>query len=1054
MSLILTALIAFVSIIVPGFFLALALLRKTKLNMFEITVIGFIFGLVFPPTLTWLESYLISYIHAFSFSAQLYMANVVVLTLAGIALSVQQGAISLDFSKSNPSAKPKAAAAAFQAHGDYRERLVELRATIASLNTDMGLVKEHEREEDALKSRHRAEVEKLRDAGPEERSRIAELHADEERRLIEAHEREERVLLDGTSTRASPEAKGKGKVNAFQVVLLMLMLFTFATRIANIGTAAKFFEFDPYFDMQSTEFLLVHGYQWLYDHSAWPTAVNGTVHRIEPLVPYLEAYWYQISNPPAQAINLTLLSNVSSFYPPIAAALLVFVVFMFLDHEYGEKPAIIGAALAAAMPVLISTFIAGEQLVEPWGIFAMFFFYAAYLLAIQNPKEKRYAVLAGVAFASTFLGAHYYTVNAGVFAIYIALQGLINVVKKESMRDFYKMNLIVIGVILLFFLAFNPYNSVLANAVPGVLGVPVIIAFPVLALAFVVIGEQLVNLIAPSLEKQTSVTYVLCALSGVGLVAVAYAAMSNKLGKLREALSRYAVLSALAVVLLLLILLTPLGNPVNRYLALSSHYTTPSTPLFMTVQEYAPTGLNYDYGSAGFGIIGASVLGADVIVWTVLLLFYALALYAVFKRNSKTGLLAIAAVFPLQVAGMIEVKYLPHLGVGYVIAIGFIIGELLLLIKDSKSLDASAKGKLSRGLFAAAIVLVLLESISFVGLLSAVGQSCSTISANGNSIGYSILCNTIPNYWLQATAWMSKNVGPFAPRVLSWWDYGDWINWFGNSNAVLRGDNSVAALDLATAARYVLGSSDGYGPQNLANFSNSVQAKYVLFDDQLTQKWQALDFLACVDVNQTSRAYAIQAANGTGSPYVLGESQCELSHSPAYLYVPVSTSNINNYCQLKDSNVTAVKTLMSIGNGLSNQTYCTPLTNSSAPTVLLYPNGTATNILLISQQQFFFGLYNIGGQQFLDFMAFYLPNGPNGTITDAPTEFYNSNYYRGFYLGKLPGFTIVYPANFTGINYVNGTHQVVIYRVNNYTGSLPYVTPKPSWVNNNFTMPG
>jgi hypothetical protein len=31
---------------------------------------------------------------------------------------------------------------------------------------------------------------------------------------------------------------------------------------------------------------------------------------------------------------------------------------------------------------------------------------------------------------------------------------------------------------------------------------------------------------------------------------------------------------------------------------------------------------------------------------------------------------------------------------------------------------------------------------------------------------------------------------------------------------------------------------------------------------------------------------------------------------------------------------------------------------------------------------------------------------------------------------------------------------VVIYALNNYTGALPNVTAKPSWVVNNFTMPG
>src|SRR5271157_827166 len=177
MSLIVTVLIAFISVLVPGFFLALALLKKTKLNMFEITVIGFIFGLIFPPTLTWLESYLIDYVHLFSFSAGLYGANVVLLALLGIALSFQQGAISLEFLKRKTGAQ-----VAVQMHKDYRERITELRRTIASLNMDIRLIKEHEREEADLARKHEAETRSLRDVGPEERAKIEEMHNAEEKK--------------------------------------------------------------------------------------------------------------------------------------------------------------------------------------------------------------------------------------------------------------------------------------------------------------------------------------------------------------------------------------------------------------------------------------------------------------------------------------------------------------------------------------------------------------------------------------------------------------------------------------------------------------------------------------------------------------------------------------------------------------------------------------------------------------------------------------------------------------------------------------------------------
>jgi hypothetical protein len=96
---------------------------------------------------------------------------------------------------------------------------------------------------------------------------------------------------------------------------------------------------------------------------------------------------------------------------------------------------------------------------------------------------------------------------------------------------------------------------------------------------------------------------------------------------------------------------------------------------------------------------------------------------------------------------------------------------------------------------------------------------------------------------------------------------------------------------------------------------------------------------------------------------------------------------------------------------------------------------------------------NVGGVPFVQYLAIYVPNGPNDTITNAPTKFYASNYYKGFILGDLPGFKQVYPQNATGVNFVNGTYPIRIYALNNFTGQLPIVPPKPSWIQNNYTMP-
>jgi len=1010
MSILYPILVGFLAIVVPGIPLSFALLGKTKLRLFEIVVIGFIFGLIFPPALTWFESYFMDYIHAFTFSAGLYFANVVVLTLVGLVLMYYQGM--LKFSKREKSKEEEK---------ERKQSIKEIREQLELLGIDLKLVREHEREEADLAKKQAEELSMLKLAGPEELAATKEMHQKEMNRLIEAHEKEERMLLD-EATRTSREGakESKESMSLVWTLLSILMILTFASRIVNIGVSPTFFEFDPYFDMLSTESILTFGYQYLHDFSAWPVIVNGSAHRMEPLIPYLEAFWYSISNPPKNAISTSLLSYVSSFYPPITAMLLVFVVFMFLYHEYGKVPALIGAGFAASMPVLITTFIAGEQLLEPWGIFSMFFFYASYLLAANNKKEWRYAVLAGIAFASTFLGAHYFTVNAGVLALYILFQGVLDVLRKKDMRDFYKMNAIVVGIIAFSYGIFDPYKSSLFHRIPSTLGVPVIISFPLIALLLVALFEY----VPKFLEKKKYIRHATASVYALWLI-------------------------ILFILGLLLIFVTPLGNSVKSYIALSLHFTTPSSALFMTVQEFEPTGPGFNFAGGGFGPIGINAL-----VWLVLVAFVIVSVMAIWYRDSNSSMLTLWIVLPLAFAGMTEVKYLPHFGVAYIIALSVLLGELLLLSKKSQS--AHTLSLIFIGIFA---LLVLVEAVpAFYNVFSAaaISTNCNAIAKAGNSIGFDMFCNQVPSYWLDAMSWAKSNVGPYGPRILSWWDYGDWINWFGNSNAVLRGDNAVPKLDYETAARFVLGPADGYGPANLANFSNSVQAKYLLFDNQLLPKWGALDFLACVDVNETSRAYAIAAANGTAQPYVLGTSQCEIRHDPAIILVPYKPTSTSEFCAPIKSlkNETLLKGIVLVGNTYTNITYCVPVNSTSNVTRLYYPNGTMSNAIFVTRQQFYEGLFNISGQYFLAFVLLYLPNGPNDTITDAPSLFYSSNFYRGYYLGDLPGFTLVYPSNATGFNYFNVTSPIRIYELDNFTGTLPKHTQKPPWVHNNYTMPG
>jgi len=232
----------------------------------------------------------------------------------------------------------------------------------------------------------------------------------------------------------------------------------------------------------------------------------------------------------------------------------------------------------------------------------------------------------------------------------------------------------------------------------------------------------------------------------------------------------------------------------------------------------------------------------------------------------------------------------------------------------------------------------------------------------------------------------------------------------------------------------------------------------VLFDQDLVQKWQALDFLACVHINATSRAYAISQGQlqSTPQPYVLGTSPCELSHDPQFVLLPLitnSTSSLSFYCSISNSTVQYLRGYLVTGQTLSNDTVCVnPQPNANGVLSIYNSNGTKLNAVI--QESFSSGVIRLSGLPFVELLMIYMPNAPNATITNAPSGFYNSTFYKGFFLGDLSGFTEVYPEhNTTGINMINFTAPVRIFKLNNFTGSLPKILQKPPYVHNNYTMP-
>ena len=907
-----TILVAFLSILVPGVLLSFALLRKTELHAFEITVIGVIFGLIGPATLTWLESYLMDYIHFFSFSLTLFAVNVLFLTLVGLVLCYTEGVFK-DF-KALIAGKPKA-------NPSRNETVVEdARQILSMMPKGEAIVSRHIDEEKALHSKQQEEMRLASGLTKEEKDKISALHTEDQNRLLEEHMREEQLLLKDIQPVTTPakESKKSDKMWAVWTVLLIIMILSFATRMFNISVAPKFFEFDPYFDMLNTESVITYGYQVLLSPSAWPGVAAGTVLRVEPLIPYLEAYWYDLANvlgPHYATFNTNLMSYVGSFYPPITAALLVFVVFQLLYHEYDEKIGLIGAALAMMMPVLYTTFIAGEHSSNRGAYSPCFSSSQATCLrsGIRRTSDLRSLRASPSPRTSS---AHTTTRSPPVLAAYIVLQGIIGITRKENLKDFYTMNAWVLAIIIIFYAVYNPYNSTLANRIPNLLDIPVIVAFPLFSLLFVVVAEYLSNMLAPKISE-----------------------FIGTASKYSKAASRALVIFAIIVVALAVLLLTPLGGPIKSYLNLSARFTTPSKPLFMTVQEYIPTGLLYNFGAQGFGAIGANIFGVPLLVWIISAASIILLAISIIYRRNRTGILYIAIALPLLFAGFSEVKYLPHLGVAYIIMFCIVLGEVMYLAQDNFKLKVRSAydeaGHISSSFYAehstlanlvlmvgvffmfgaivASILLaylalrnysqkkpstvyylfrglmILLLISSFIGLAQRMffyGESASMLSLIQGALRLQHHANDrlhhahkqqqrpgrehILQHGAEILAThhgmdkdQHKHQRPESAVLVGLWRLDQLVR---QRQRLPRGDNAVAAEDYAAAANLVLGQKYNYTPQSLAHFMNSNQTKYVLMDEDLISKWQALDFLACINVNATSDAYGWPREHSRGFP--------------------------------------------------------------------------------------------------------------------------------------------------------------------------------------------
>jgi asparagine N-glycosylation enzyme membrane subunit Stt3 len=293
-------------------------------------------------------------------------------------------------------------------------------------------------------------------------------------------------------------------------------------------------------------------------------------------------------------------------------------------------------------------------------------------------------------------------------------------------------------------------------------------------------------------------------------------------------------------------------------------------------------------------------------------------------------------------------------------------------------------------------------------------------SAYEAQVGANYRCGRLSDYWLDSMDWISKNLGQ-NDRVISWWDYGHWINYFGERKTVLRNEHLSTGMIGRVAHDFLIGST-----QDLIDSMNYFDSQYALFDAEIIggtggqpfgNKYGALNYLGCSHEGETG------VQNSPGS------SQCEIDHSPerfaVYQSPPQSAVCVISESQQRSGILAYTYTFSPTGGIiLQSPLYCIGdatlatgekiygtyyVDRKDSDGNLVLNKGTIRPIQKATDAADPATQYVIAEMVYNNSKVWL---GENGTVvdgmSDAKTDFYRSNLYKGFFLNDLPGFDLVY----------------------------------------------
>jgi len=543
---------------------------------------------------------------------------------------------------------------------------------------------------------------------------------------------------------------GRRRVLEVSAIALTLVLAVIL-RILPIRWGPYFTAFDPLFQYRVTEYVVKNGFaawnSW-HDTLSWYPMGRDISQSSFPGLPFSAAFAYMV----LQALGFKASVYDVCLFFPLFTACLACISIHFLGKDLGGR----GVGLFAAFFMAISSaFIRRTSFgffdTENIGIFGMTTTVLLFLRSVEEEKPLERSLLYAAA-AGLMLGYLYASWGAsryvtGILTLYLFASLVTGLYNRRQLTSYCLTMGIGFAVALMVpKLGIGFLMSVENVAVPG---------FTV----FLLIYETLRTRLSPRTVFLTvSVLFVLMVAGGLAL-------------------------SALGLI-----------NPMRvKFLSVLDPSKRSVSPLLESVQEHKKPAWSSFFEDFGL-TLGFAVLGS---------------IFSLRKVEDRTLFALLFFLSALYFAGsMVRLDLILSIPMSLMAAYG--LKELLTPFVSIMSRKAERRRRrrtvfgLSREMGAVFTLFILIATLPNVWNAASTAYIPTTLATSGVPV---MLGGAYPQDWLQALAWMRDNL-PDDAVVVSWWDYGYWIETMANKTTLADGATRIQH-QIAQIARIMMYNQSG-----------------------------------------------------------------------------------------------------------------------------------------------------------------------------------------------------------------------------------------------------